>query len=159
MWQDESLYSDCYEDIRKIACIKITRKEIDFENAFSHFHLERGGYKFSNNPAKLYGCGSTAVLAVQMAVAMGCSSIVLLGCDCSYRNGMTDFYGINKFHLSNTLDNFNSAMMWVFNNSPVPIYNCGPAPFWPQKKIETVINEIGTVKRHRLDWVSRLISF
>lgn len=156
MWQDESLYEDCYSDLVTLACAKLTKKEIDKQDLFTHFVIERGGFSFGEDPSVLHGGGSTACLAVQLAVAMGFSKIVLLGCDCSYRGEQTDFYGKNKNHSTNTLTNFSAAMEWVSRESPIFIANCGDAPYWPKITLHTAIAECKPNNLSRLEWLNRL---
>jgi len=88
---------------------------------------------------------------------MGCSSLVLLGCDCSYKNGNTDFYGNNKEHSTSTLSNFSAAMEWVKKDSPVPVFNCGDAIFWPRISLEEAIEKSCPTKRSHLRWLNRLV--
>jgi len=156
IWQDESLYSDCYEDIVKLPCAKLTKESIDPNNQFTHFALERGSFRFGGNPAILYGGGSTAALSIQLAVAMGFSSIVILGCDCGYKNGKTDFYGTNKNHTATTVDNFLAAMFWASRECPIPIVNCGDAPYWPRVGLDVAIGLVQPIKRHHFEWLNRL---
>lgn len=156
IWQDESLYADCYEDIVKLPCAKITKESIDSKNQFTHFVLEHGSFKFGSNPSVMYGGGSTAALSVQLAVAMGFSSIVLLGCDCGYKNGKTDFYGTNKNHTITTVDNFLAAMDWVSRECPIPVINCGDAPFWPRVSLEAAVGLSQPSKKHHLEWLNKL---
>jgi hypothetical protein len=156
MWQDESLYEDCFRDLVTLACAKLTRKEIDKEDLFTHFRIERGGFSFGEDPEVLHGGGSTACLAIQLAVSMGFSKIVLLGCDCSYRGEQTDFYGKNKNHSTNTLANFSAAMEWVSRESPIPIRNCGDAPYWSKISLQAAIDDFEPNKLSRLEWLNRL---
>lgn len=156
IWQDESLYKDCYEDIVKLPCAKITKQSIDTKNIFTHFTLEHGSFQFGKNPAILYGGGSTAALSVQLAVAMGCSSVVLLGCDCGYKDGKTDFYGSNKNHTTSTVPNFLAAMDWVSRECPISVLNCGDAPYWPRITLEAAINRVKPSEKYHLEWLNQL---
>lgn len=157
LWQDESLYKDCYNDIRKLPCAKVTKESVDFENVFTHFVLQHGCFSFGKDPGVLYGGGSTAALAIQMAVSMGFSSIVLLGCDCSYKDGKTDFYGENKNHTTSTVGNFLAAMEWASRECPVEIVNCGDTPYWPRTSLERAIKKLKPKERTHFDWLKRLV--
>jgi len=156
IWQDESLYEDCYEDIVKLPCCKVTLEKIDPEDIFTHFELSEGSYSFNKNPYLLKGKGSTAALAVQLSVSLGFSSIVLLGCDCNYQDGKTDFYGENKNHTVNTLRNFSNAMEWVKKECTVPVYNCGNAPFWPRISLEEAIEKTNPKEKFHIEWINSL---
>jgi len=156
LWQDESLYDDCFDEVRFVASAKVTRKEIDPDNLFTHFSLEPGAFRFHKTPHKLFGGGCTGVLAAQLAYAMGCTSIVLLGCDCKYKDGKTDFYGVNKHHSDTTLNNFSAAMEWLSRECPVPIYNCGDASFWPKITLEEAIEKTKPTKMNHLLRLNRL---
>lgn len=157
IWQDESLYEDCYNEIRKLACVKITKESLDFENIFTHFTLEPGNFVFGKNPSILYGGGSTVVLAIQLAVSLGCSSLILLGCDCNYRGNKTDFYGENKNHSIGTLSNFLAAMEWVHRECPIPVFNCGDAPYWPRTTLELAVEKTQPKERNHLQWLNKLL--
>lgn len=158
IWQDESLYEDCYEDLKTLPCAKVTTKEIDKDDIFSHFVINKSKFMFSGDPYYLYGGGCTSVLAIQMAVSMGFSSIVLLGCDCCYRGEQTDFYGLNKNHNSNTLMHFNNAMQWVKNNCPVDIHNCSDNNFWEKENLNEILNKQKLKKRNHLFWLNALFN-
>ncbi len=157
MWQDESLYKDCYDDIRILPCAKITRATIDSEDVFTHFELKHGPFVFGSNPSVLHGGGSTAALAVQLGVSLGCSSLILLGCDCGYKNNMTDFYGLNKEHTSSTVPNFLAAMEWVSRECPIQVLNCGDAPCWPRVSLEEAIETSKPSSKTHLSWLSKLL--
>lgn len=139
MWQDASLYEDCYEEIKTLPCAKITLKNIDHENEFTHFSLIPGPFRFKKEPFNLYGGGCTTALAIQLAYALGCSSIVLLGCDASYKDNKTDFYGVNRNHTENTLRSFTAALNWANRECPIPILNCGDAIQWQRMSLEKAI--------------------
>jgi len=154
--QDESLYEDSYSSIRVLPCAKVTKKDIDNEDVFTHFTLEHGHFCFGKDPGVLYGGGSTAALAIQMAVAMSFSSIVLLGCDCCYKENKTDFYGENKNHTISTIPNFLAAMDWVKKECPVEIFNCGDAPQWPRITLEDVIKKLSPSNKTHFDWLRKI---
>jgi hypothetical protein len=61
----------------------------------------------------LNGRGSTGPLAYQLACVLGCNPIVLLGYDCKYRQGKTDFWGKNRFHKPHTLKNCSRGLQWI----------------------------------------------
>jgi hypothetical protein len=157
LWQDESLYKDCLDELRILPCAKVTRSGIDSDDIFTHFVLGKGGFTFTNDPSKLCGGGCTVALAVQMIVSMGFSSIVLLGCDGRYRGDKTNFYGVNPNHTANTLANFDYTMRWIRSECPRKIVNCSDTPYWPKVSLEQAVFECNTPKRPRIEWLNRLM--
>lgn len=157
IWQDDSMYEDCFSDLLYLPCVKITRKEIDPQDRFTHFQVKHGPFLFGDDPSILHGGGSTAALAVQLSVAMGFSKIVLLGCDASYRGENTDFYGKNKNHTVNTLRNFYQAMDWVKKECPAIIVNCGDAKQWKKVSLQEAISFCNPGKFSKIEWLNRLM--
>jgi len=79
--------------------------------------LKGGPYKFDTSKTHvLYGRGSTGPLAVELAVAMGCRPIILLGMDCQVQAGKTDFYGENKHWLQHTIENCDRGLNFLKND-------------------------------------------
>ena len=149
LWQDKQIWTKNKEDILKTKAIKICRSAADPQNRFIHFTLKMGGFRLPQDPSRLYGTGNSGALAIELAVALGCSSIVLLGTDCKYEGKKTDFYGKNIDHKSYTLKMCKNAMKWVKDNCPVPIYNCSSNPLWDERKLEDVIEELNPPKLNR----------
>ena len=106
--------------------------------------MKGGGYKFDTSTTHiLYGRGSTGPLGIQLAVAMGCRPIVLLGMDCKRGSkGESDFYGENKYWTDATLKNCYEGLIFVKEQCPVEIHNCGDNGLWPTEKLETVLAQI-----------------
>ena len=153
-WQDIGMWKTDKDNILKCKSIKVCRDLSDPRKMFVNFKLGLNPLRFTNNPSKYYGRGNTGALAVQMAVSLGCSSVVLLGTDCKYdKKGNTDFYGKNKDHSPMTLSRCYDAMKWVKKKCPIPVYNCSRIDLWPRRKLEDVINEIGPeqLKRKSLE--------
>jgi len=150
MWQDRQVWNKDKKTILKQKAIKICRDVAAPKNYFLNFKLKQGGFKFEENLSILYGWGNTSALSVQLAVALGCSNIVLLGIDCKYGvKGKTDFYGKNKDHKPYTLGMCNAAMRWLKENCPVPIYNCSGNKLWSTQELSKVINIIQPPKLSR----------
>ena len=125
IWQDKQIHTNHRKEVDESKSIKICRNIYDKRKEFFNFELKLNPYKFGENTDLLHGRGNTGVLAAQLAVAMGCSSLVLLGTDCSYaEDGRTDFWGKNKDHRKYTLRMCNIAMTWLFIN--VAGYNSIP---------------------------------
>lgn len=157
LWQDKKLLEDGYDEITKSASIKICRKECNTSGEFTGFTLKGPEYSLPTDPSVLHGFGCSGALAVELGVSMGASSVVLLGMDCDYsKDGTTDFYGVNRDHNKFTVGNFHSAMLWVKDNCPVPIYNCGNAPYWEKQNLNEVIGKIKPKRYTRLQWIFNL---
>jgi len=150
IWQDQEVWIQDRKKMTKQKAIKVCRDRSDPMQKFINFELSMGKFKFSSNPGKLHGRGNTGALAVQLAVSMGCSCVVLLGMDCKYEGkGRTDFYGKNKNHKSYTLKMCKNAMSWVERKCPVPVYNCGNSDLWARRELEDVIEELKPPKMGR----------
>lgn len=113
IWQDFNVYSENVEEFKKLKCIFYSRNIANPADLGYNFVLEEGQYKLPENPAFLYGRGSTGPLAFQLAYSLGCNPIILLGCNCKYKNNKTDFYGNNKYHNEFTLKNCNIGLKWM----------------------------------------------
>jgi hypothetical protein len=149
IWQDIQLWNKEKRDIIKQKSIRICTKISDPRNTFLHFRVKQGGFKFKNNPKVLNGTGNTGILAVQVAINLGCSNIVLLGTDCKYAKNKTDFYGKNRDHKPYTLQMCEEAMEYLRDNSPVPIYNCSKNRLWPRRELSEVIKQLDLKKKNR----------
>ncbi len=157
IWQDQEVWIKDKKKIMKQKSIKVCRDRSDPRQKFINFELNMGKFKFNSNPGKLHGRGNTGVLAIQLAVSMGCSCVVLLGMDCRYEGrSRTDFYGKNKDHKHYTLKMCKNAMNWVEGKCPVPIYNCGNSDAWPRRELEDVIEELNPLKLGRNYYLSVL---
>jgi len=125
LWQDMSLWYSERKQIAKQKSIKFCRDHADPQKKFFHFKLSGKEPKLVNNPDKLYGRGTSGVLAFELAYSLGCDPIILLGMDCQYNDGKTDFYGKNPMHNEKTLPNCVKGLEWVKNcNSGRKIINC-----------------------------------
>ena len=150
LWQDKEIWDSCKKNIKKQKSIKICSANSDPRNIFINFKLRLGEFKFTKDLNYLYGTGNTGALAIEVAVALGCSNIVLLGTDCKYgKKGRTDFYGKNKDHKTYTLKMCNAAMKWVKQKCPVPVYNCSENKLWPTRSLNEIIKEIRPEKFNR----------
>jgi len=143
LWQDKEILIQEHKKIMKQKAIKVCRDISDPRNMFVNFKLIMGKFKFEKDLYKLYGQGNTGALAVQIAVLLGCSSVVLIGMDCKYGDrGKTDFYGNNKDHKWYTLKMCYSAMKWIKKKCPIPVYNCSDIDLWERRELSSVIKEI-----------------
>ncbi len=150
LWQDKEVLIKDSKKLMKQKAVKVCRDISDPRNMFVNFKLILGKFKFEKNLYKLYGQGNTGALAVQIAILLGCSSVVLLGMDCKYGDkGKTDFYGRNKDHKWYTLKMCNAAMKWIKKKCPVPVYNCSNIDLWERKELKKVIKELNPYALNR----------
>ena len=134
LWQDISLWNDEYRRLHNIQALKVARDVADPRRIYYNFHLKGGPFEFAKKTHILYGRGSSGPLAVELAVAMGCRPIVLLGMNCSRgAGGESDFYGDNKHWLPHTLDSCRKGLEYLSERCPVEIYSCDDTEFWEQK--------------------------
>ncbi len=145
MWQDMEFWKDCWRKIILLDSIKVSRNISDPESVAVNFMLMQGDPLVSMKPWKLHGHGNTGMLAVQLALALGCSPIILLGMDCKYSKKRTDFYGKNKYHKKNTLRSCNRALSWMMKEN-FDIINCSYNDFWPRENLNNVVDQFGSFK-------------
>lgn len=159
LWQDISLWNSEGQRLHNTQALKVARDTADPKRIYYNFHLRAGqGYKFENKTHILNGRGSTGPLAVQLAVAMGCRPVVLLGMDCQRGpNNETDFYGQNPFWLPHTLDNCQKGLQYVMENCPVEVINCSNND-WPRQSLADVVNGINPqYARGRQSYVRQIL--
>ena len=157
-WQDRELWRSNQNDIIHTKAIKVCRDLSDPKRIFVNFRIKSNDFKFGGGLKYLYGRGNSGALAVQLAVALGCDPIILLGTDCKYgKNRQTDFYGNNKDHKTYTLEMCNVAMEWVKKECPVTIYNCSNIKLWKRMELEEVIKKIKPEK-HRREYFNKIFS-
>jgi len=142
MWQDIQMWNSEKTRLVSNKSLRICNGVSDPKKVFLNFKVKTGNFKFGRNPSLLHGTGNTTSLAIQLSVNLGCSSIVLLGTDCKYQPGKTDFYGNNKDHKSYTLKMCDTAMRWAKDNCPIPIYNCSSNKLWERENLSDVIDRI-----------------
>lgn len=140
LWQDISLWHTESYKIHNLQALKVARDIADPKRIYYNFYLKPGPYKFEKTTHILNGSGSSGPLAVQLAYAMGCNPIVLLGMDCKpAHNGDTDFYGNNQFHSQRSLPNCNIGLEAIKKHCPVTIINCSNNELWTKNKLEDII--------------------
>ena len=126
-WQDVELWRTEKKFIRKMKAIKYARSVADPENLAYHFKLRAGPFLVPSSATILYGLGASGPLSFELALCLGCNPIVLLGFDCKYKNGKTDFYGKNKDHKAHTLTRCRMGLKWTKvwqEKGRVSIINC-----------------------------------
>ena len=158
LWQDAELLKTDKESVLQSRSIKVCRDISDTDRRFNHFSIDGKQDSFGTDPSRLAVHGCSGVLAIQMAAAMGASNIVLLGMDCDYSGGKTDFYGTNVDHKSHTVSCFHTAMRWVAEKCTVAIHNCSMAPYWPHVELEEVIAKLQPKKKSQIQWIADIVS-
>lgn len=150
LWQDKEVLIQDSKKLIKQKAIKVCRDISDPRHIFITFEMTLGKFIFGKDLIKLHGKGNTGALAVQLAVLLGCSAVVLLGMDCKYgKRGKTDFYGNNKDHKPYTLKMCRHAMEWVKKKCPVPVYNCSDIDLWKRRDLDEIIKELNPPKVNR----------
>lgn len=125
MWQDPELWYSEKHRIPRTSAIKYCRDKADSHSRFYHFKLANGGFKLPETAETLFGRGASGPLAFQLAWILGCNPIVILGMDCKYVAGKTNFYGKNPCHKPHTLRNCKRGLSWIANvNHGRSVYNC-----------------------------------
>jgi hypothetical protein len=125
MWQDIELWLTERATLPKLKAVKYSRNASDPRGIAYQFKLMPGPFRLPPNPMVLFGKGSTGPLAYEFVHALGCDPIVLIGFDCQYRDGVTDFYGNNNHHKPHTLPNCSRGLKWISRTSSGrTIINC-----------------------------------
>lgn len=161
LWQDASFWRTEYYNIHNLQALKVARDAADPRRLYFNFHL-KGDYKFVNPKQShiLYGRGSSGPIAVQLAYALGCRPIVLLGMDCQTDNqGRGDFYGNNRFWLPHTLDSCQKGLEFIRKNCPVEIISCGNSPLWDRRELSDVLKSLKSKPLGRQQYIAQLSAF
>lgn len=125
MWQDPEFWYAERHRVPKLKAIKYCRDKADIQGRFYHFKLKSGRFDLPETTEALHGRGSTGPLAFQLAWILGCNPIILLGMDCCYSDGKTDFYGKNPCHKPHTLRNCRRGLEWIkSSNHNRKVINC-----------------------------------
>lgn len=160
LWQDVSLWNSEYHKLHNSQCLKVARDTADPRRLYYNFHLKSTHFAFQKQTHVLYGRGTSGPLAVQLAYAMGCHPIVLIGLDCTLgRDGRTDFWGTNQYWLPHTLTNCQTGLRAVKEQCPVEIINCGYSDLWPRRELKDVLDEIKPIHaRGRQSYVQQILA-
>jgi len=151
LWQDIEFFYSSRKILPSLKSILFSRDTSDPLNIAMHFTLQTGGFKLPRNPSILHGMGATGPLAFQTAYVLGCNPIILLGFDCMYKDGMTDFYGVNRFHKPHTLKTCKRGLKWIKNcQFERKIINCSEnLVFGEPRTLENVLKEFDDKYPHR----------
>ena len=136
MWQDLELWLKEKKRIKKLKAIKYCRDASDPERIAYNFKLRGGPFLLASNPIVLHGSGATGPLALELGWNLKCNPFVFLGYDCKYKNGLTDFWGVNKSHQQHTLTKCRKGLQWVHNwhdKGYIKIINCSDNNVFPER--------------------------
>lgn len=158
LWQDIELWYTERKRILRLSALKVCRNISDPQNRFFHFKLQNGPFNIPENPQSLHGRGTTGPLAVQFAYSLGCDPIILLGCDCKEKDGLTDFYGRNRHHKPHTMRNCRQGLLWIKEAiKDKTIISCSDNDIFENKNFNDVISEISIdYKKNRNYWTNLL---
>lgn len=151
MWQDLRLWQSEKDKIKRLKAIKFCRDATDPEKVAYHFKLKGGPFVLTSRINLMCGNGASGPLAFELAHCLGCRVIIFLGYDCKYKDGKTDFYGVNKDHAKHTLHTCRRGLMWVngwHEKKIVQIINCSDNNVFPSRvsledAIKTVVDLCG----------------
>ena len=151
LWQDVEFFYSSRKVLPSLKAILFARELSDPLNIAFHFSLQSGGFQLPKNLSVLHGMGATGPLAFQVAYTLGCNPIVLLGCDCKYQDGKTDFYGVNRFHKPHTLKTCKRGLKWIRDcQNEREIINCSNnSVFGESRTLEEVLADFEDKYPHR----------
>lgn len=151
LWQDQEFYFAEKRILPKLSCVKYCRDIADMSGHYHHFRLVCGPFQVPKTPMTLFGCGTSGPLAFELAWLLGCNPIVLLGMDCQYRDGKTDFYGKNHYHKPHTLSNCGKGLRWIKSLATErKIINCSDNTVFPERySLSDALDMIGYEKLNK----------
>lgn len=162
LWQDISLWNTEYHRLHNLQALKIARDSADPKRIYYNYYLKAGQFAFEKKTHVLFGHGNTAILGVELAYAMGCNPIVLIGMDCKVgKDGRTDFYGNNVYwNPESTLLNCQRALQFIKDKCPATIINCSHNDLWERRDLIDVLeNDIApSFARGRKAYVAQLLA-
>lgn len=155
IWQDLALWIQEQKRILQTESIKYCREGSETKGGFYTFKLHGRETKLTAVPTQLYGRGSSGSISYQLAWALKCNPIILVGMDCSYGKVdgkvVTDFYGDNSMHRKHTLPDCVKGLKFIRDNhSRRIIYNCSFTKVFPERlTIKEVIEKLPKKKYTR----------
>ena len=151
IWQDLALWVQEKKKVKKSRAIKYCREASETRGGYYTFQLRERESKLSHSTTTLYGRGSSGAIAYQFVHALKCDPIILVGMDCVYKNGKTDFYGNNPMHRGHTLPACVKGLKFIRDNSKKrTIINCSKNKvFSPRLSLEDAIATLGEKKYNR----------
>ena len=107
LWVDCTAYRDDGEQIDGSGALLVCDRSV----AQRQFHVGlrtwvgSGALKHESRPNVLCVNGNTGCCAARWALALGFEPVYLVGMSATYREGVTDFYGANRYHHNKPGDN------------------------------------------------------
>ena len=159
IWQDLALWVQERKRVKKTRAIKYCREGSETRGGYYTFQLRERESKLSHSTTTLYGRGSSGAIAYQFVHALKCDPIILVGMDCAYKDGMTDFYGNNSMHRGHTLPACVKGLKFIRDNSKKrTIINCSKNKVFPKRyELEEAIALLGDKKYNREELESILL--
>jgi hypothetical protein len=153
IWQDLALWTQEKKKVKQTKAIKYCREgaETGGNKGYYAFKLTGRDPKLTSTPKELYGRGSSGAITYQFAYSLKCDPIILIGMDCRYKDGKTDFYGKNPMHRAHTLPACVKGLKFIRDNARgKTIINCSKNKvFGKRKTIEEAINTLDDRKWSR----------
>ncbi|MEK0337396.1 MAG: hypothetical protein QQN41_08185 [Nitrosopumilus sp.] len=162
-WQDISLWNDHARKLDNLECIKIpaycSKTHTSLPDHEGQYYVKsRTVYvKHSTSTSacvsddyltfiRSKNVSASGIMAVQLAIMLGCSPIVLVGIDGDYSGNKTNFYGVCEHHDKKTLSIYRKSMLWLQKVYTLPIINCGKSLMWPHRNFYSIV---GTLDRNK----------
>ncbi len=143
MWQDLALWIQEKQKVMATKAIKFCREGSETIGGFYTFKLHGREPKVSPDLRQLYGRGSSGSVAYQFVYALGCNPIILIGMDCDYRKGLTDFYGKNSMHRPHTIPSCIKGLKFIDRSrGDRTIINCSYNKVFPIVSLEEAIKQV-----------------
>lgn len=161
LWQDISFWKDEYQHLEGLKSIKLAADGSDPSKKHLSFHLKSGPYEFHKRTYVFYGRGSTGPIACELAYALGCHPIILLGMDCKRGpQGQSDFWGENKHWTINTLPACTKGLIEIKEKCPVEVISCSQNDVFEKQSLTDVLKKIdpnGKYKYGRQFYADKLL--
>jgi len=160
LWQDLALWIQEKRRVMESESIKYCRRGSETKGGFYNFTLGGRDAQITHDPSIMHGRGSSGSIAYQLAWALGCDPIVLVGMDCKNdKEGNTDFYGKNPMHKPHTLPHCKRALTFIRGNAHGrQIINCSHNEVFKETwSLEAAVDLVKYRKRTREEYVKMLI--
>lgn len=152
IWQDMNLWITEKDNIKKINSLMFIRNGSggyggEYKFRLNYKHATTVNHKLN----ELQGRGSTGSLAYQLAYALGCNPIFLVGMDCAYDGEYTDFYGKNTRHKKGTLPNCIRGLKFILNNlHDRTVYSCSKDSVFSDDKRISIEDALKLIKYKKI---------
>lgn len=160
IWQDLALWIQEKKKIMACQSIKYCRRGSETRGGFYSFVLSGKEAQITHDITKLNGRGSSGSITYQLAWALGCDPIVLVGMDCKNdKQGNTDFYGKNPMHKPHTLPHCKKGLTFIRGSAyGRQIINCSNNDVFKEKwSLEAAVDLVKNKKSTREKLVTMLI--